>query len=722
MSSSLLSLSALLTLISLTTIPDNKVVTLTYTDPTTKESKTCTDSCPLVASSTALYQDFLFNASQQITGFQLRLTGWSGSGPGLHVLQLLSIGAFANAVQSLNSVSCYAPAASEVSTTGTWTSAETITTIPGTTQNVLVATVPINSSASAGPTLTWSPYVSASGQYEVYFMIPGCTNLQDCSARTSVQVTVNPGGGVSPVVTNVSERVSDDTQTLIYRGPVIPAAPDYRVSVSLQMSSSPEGSGSGGRYSLVADRVQFVLTSVDISGNGNTNSTAGSGVGRSGFGFFEWPLSAQGVNATGVISNSSQTPFEALAFAVPNANANVRALASQSSTKLFAGGNFTTASAGSNIVSVDGSGSGAVNALAGQGLNGAVAALVISGNTLFVGGEFTDTRAGGASGLRYVAQYDINSNSWSSLGSGLAFPVSSLQVSDTHLLVGGEFGLARWDIANSAWVGTGGYVSGSTTFIGDSSAAGNDATVLGGSFGAVTKYGADGWAILENGPTVKPLGALLDHTGSTSGSTSSASSTSTATSSAQPSATGNARVRRHWFSHVSMPQLFERQQPSASLPSLPSAAAPAVLAGAFYAQLTILGGNFTFSNGQAKNLAFYNSDSGKLSAVQGSQVEGVVRALYVRGDDLFVGGEFTVQGAKGSGLATYGLASNGWQNNDSEGLVGELLAYALFCLLLILLGSCIGVICGCPFDYWSSFERRYRYCCWVVCWCWVVDV
>jgi hypothetical protein len=57
--------------------------------------------------------------------------------------------------------------------------------------------------------------------------------------------------------------------------------------------------------------------------------------------------------------------------------------------------------------------------------------------------------------------------------------------------------------------------------------------------------------------------------------------------------------------------------------------------------------------------------------VQGAQVQGVVRTLLVRGDELFVGGEFTVDGAKGSGLATYGLKSGGWEQNDSAGLVGK---------------------------------------------------
>ncbi|EUC64087.1 Bud site selection-like protein, partial [Rhizoctonia solani AG-3 Rhs1AP] len=631
---------------TLITIPDNNVLELSYTDPATNQTQTCTDSCPLAPSSTALYQDFLFTTSQQITGFQLRLTQWSGSGPGLHILQLLSNGAFANALESLNTASCYAPGASGSSTAGTWSTTEAATTIAGTTQSVLVASVAVGTSSANSPSITWTPYVSASGEYEVYMMIPGCTRLQDCDARTSVKVTVSPGNGISPAVTTVSERVSDDTQALIYRGQVIPTTPDYRSTVTLQLADSPEGNGQNGQYRLVADRVQFVLTSVGAEGNATVNGTS-LGAGRNGFGFFEWPLSASTTNATGILANTTITPFDALSFAVPNASASIHAIAPYSATRLFAGGNFTTASVGSNIVSVDGSGLGAVSGLAANGLNGAVSALALYGNILFVGGAFTDTRTGGASNLRYVAQYNVESNTWSSLGPGVAFPVSSLEISDAHLLVGGEFGLSRWDIANGVWVSSGGYVSGSTTLVSNSSAVGQNGAVLGGTFSAIRKYGADGWAVLENGPTVKPLGALLDHT---------------TTSAAAPATTSTAsNVRRHWFSHMTMSDLFPRQQTSNTLPAPPSAPAPAVLAGTFYSnqsisQLTVLGGNFTFANGQAKNLAFYDTNTHKLMACK-------VPKLKESSERC------TFKAMSCSGFATYGLANGGWESNDSEGLV-----------------------------------------------------
>lgn len=605
----------------------------------------------------------------------------------MHILQLLSIGAFANAIESQNTASCFAPGASSVSTTGTWTADETSTSIPGTLQNVLVATVPVGTSPANAPTLTWNPYVSASGNYEVYLMIPGCINLQDCGARTSLKVTVFPGNGIPPSVTTVSERVNDDTSQLIYRGPVVPTIPDYRSTVSIQLADSPTGTGQGGQYHLVADRVQFVLTST--GGNSTANGTTAIGGAKNGYGFFEWPLSASAANATGILSNSTQTPFDALSFQVPSANATVRAVVPYGSNpaRLFAGGQFSLSSGATNIAVVDST--GAVSALAGQGLNGAVSALAVYGGALFVGGGFTDTQSGGASGLRYVARYDVQSNAWSALGSGLGSPVTSLEVSDEHLLVGGEFGLARWNLVQGTWVASGGYVSGTVGLLANSTA--ENEVILAGQFSALRKFGANGWAVLENGPNVRPLGVLLDQTQTTTsapvGPTSSApesitsttfTSVASRTASAGSTATARAR-RRSWFSHMSMSELFPRQQVSNALPAPPAAVAPAVLAGAFWSnssikgspQISILGGNFTFGNGANRGIAFYDSDGETVTGVQGAQVQGVVRTLLVRGDELFVGGEFTVDGAKGSGLATYGLKSGGWEQNDSEGLVGE---------------------------------------------------
>lgn len=74
-------------------IPDNTILTLTYRDPASQETKTCSDECPLSVDSNVPYQDFLFQeGGRQMTGFQIQLLGWQGEGAGLSQILLLSDG------------------------------------------------------------------------------------------------------------------------------------------------------------------------------------------------------------------------------------------------------------------------------------------------------------------------------------------------------------------------------------------------------------------------------------------------------------------------------------------------------------------------------------------------------------------------------------------------------------------------------------------------------
>ena len=157
----------------------------------------------------------MFGQDVQLTGFELTLSEWTGASPGLHILQLLSSGAFVSAVAAQNNISCFAPNPSNVTLVGEWTEKEVTTDIAGTIQDVLTASVDVGTSASNGPSITWMPYVSASGNYDINLLIPGCTEFQDCDSRTSVKVTVFPGGNLDPQVTIVSQQVQQDTSQLI---------------------------------------------------------------------------------------------------------------------------------------------------------------------------------------------------------------------------------------------------------------------------------------------------------------------------------------------------------------------------------------------------------------------------------------------------------------------------------------------------------------------------
>ncbi|KDQ21696.1 hypothetical protein BOTBODRAFT_99589 [Botryobasidium botryosum FD-172 SS1] len=667
---------------SLTSIPDNAVLTLTYTDPVTNTTSTCSDQCPLLTNTTIPYQDFLFDASRSMTGFQLELNSWVGAGPGLHLMQLLSNGAFASSIGSQNQGSCFSPAPSSVNLTGTWNQVQANTDIAGTIQQVLVAQVAAGTTPA--PSLTWTPYVSASGQYNVSITVPGCLDFQDCDSRTSVKVTVSPGGGLPPVATTVSQQVDNDAQVLVYSGPIVPVAPSFTCTVTMTLADQPTGTGSNGQFDIVADRVLLQLTSTSL--NGSANATIGGLFGanaQQGFGLFEWPLStsAGSINATTVQPNSTETALDTASFqffsaigaaAVGSTNFAVRAVVPDNNNNLYIGGAFILPNGAVNVAVLNGK---TLGPLANQGLNAPVTAMAFDSGNLYVGGSFTDLAGQSGNAFRGVARYNIASNSWNALQGGLDGPVTDLIVSNGYLSVTGSFtkalvsstdgpnaaGLATWDLKAGHWVNSGGFLVGSMTLVAPGS---NNVEYVAGNVVASARFGADGWAILENGnhgqPALQPVNASLDSTPPT------------------VAAVTGARRSVSWFPRLS--SLMSRQSSAtlAPLPAPPVALAPAVLAGTFWTntstskEVIILGGNFTFSavgsSGLSQGVAIYNEADETFKALGGNQINGVVRTLAVTGDTLFIGGNFTMPGVSGSGLATYDLAKKQWQTDIGQGL------------------------------------------------------
>ena len=718
---------------SLTTIPDNAVQSLIYVDPSTGNNQSCTENCPLLTNSSVLYQDFIFQEPRAITGFQLKLLQWVGTGPGLHILQLLSSGAFADAVDAQNSKSCYAPVASNITSTGTWTPQQANTDIAGTVQTVLVSEFPVGTSPANGPTFTWMPYVSASGQYDINFLVPGCDEFQDCDLRTSVDVTVFPGGNLDPWVTTVSQRNTQDSVTNIYSGVIVPSSPSFVATITMALAKSPEGSGSGGNYRIVADRVQLVLKSPDINGTVANGGGAGS---KTGFGLLEWPLSANSARNTsvGILPNTTQTPLDIAGFDLFNAlggstnllssGAFVDSVVQHPSGTLFLAGRFTltsgTASGASNIVAFGG---GALHTLSNNGLNGNVSALLLVGNRLYVGGRFTDTATGSTnSALSGVAVYDVIQNQWSALGGGVDGIVSGLGYTDGRVQVAGNFtrvrssgvdteglqvpGLASWSVETGGWTSSGGYLVGSLDVIvnGTRNKNAQDVQYVAGHISSSLRYGANGFALLATGPEgglpeVTTLNTTLNPVGSNSSS---------------PSRRSEAPAQKRGFMpSVTLKHLFKRQQSSTptETPSQ-SGDSPAIYAGAFWTnssskqQIVILGGNFSLPlfNG-ASGIAAYNIDTGALSPLPGSAVTGIIRALFINGDTLYVGGQFTIQGSNLNGFAIYDLVNGRWAGDGLQPLVTSNGTVSISSLTLSEARSDTLIVAG-SFDGAGSFPCR----------------
>lgn len=667
---------------------------LQYADPTTGENRTCSSNCPLSTDSSIPYQDFLFSGPQPITGVQIKITGFTGASAGLHYLQLLSSGAFASSVEEYNGRSCFAPNPSNSTRTGSWNVKVANTQIAGTVQTVLTSTVDVGTPSSSGPSFTWVPYVSAAGNYDINLLVPGCTNFQDCARRTSVNVVVFPGEGLSPNVMTISQRNTEDASILIYSGPILPSSPDFVTTVTMTLADDPEGSGQGGRYDIVADRVQLVLRSANIDGSAGGNGTGTVTGGQRAFGFLEWPRS-QTVTADGTSSlpNTTITALDSIGFDIFNGLGGASALstgplaisavAHHSSGAIFIGGNFNlTAGPASGASSILAFRNGALSALPDGGLNGPVTSLALKDDLLFVGGSFGDTKTGSTNGvLRNIAVYDVSRNSWSAVGSGLNGEVLSLALHNDRLHCAGSFtqiessqagfttnagGVAAWDIASSNWVNSGGFTSGRLTF--------TDGSYVAGNVGASRKYGASGMVLLKNGddgiPSVSPIASSLGQTATR----------------AAPATPASANRRRHlrattaWMARSQVANLFARQSsPSlAPLPALPPSPAPAVLAGSFWnndnKEVTVVGGNFSFLPSGASSLsqaiAIYDPESGSLRGLQGNQLNGIVRAILLDGDKLYAGGEFTLSGTDVAGLAIYDLASEQWDVNGLQALQG----------------------------------------------------
>ena len=193
---------------------------------------------------------------------------------------------------------------------------------------------------------------------------------------------------------------------------------------------------------------------------------------------------------------------------LPGANGLVRAAVTDAAGDLYIGGDFTAV--GDIIANRVAKWNGTNWSALGEGLNGTVYALAVSGSDLYVGGNFTT--AGGSAANR-VAKW--NGSNWSALGAGLNNTVNALAVSGSDLYVGGQFayatnagpstvrvnGIAQWN--GSSWSALG---SGVIGFVNALAVSGSDLYVgghftTGGGSGAncVAKWDGSSWSALGSG-------------------------------------------------------------------------------------------------------------------------------------------------------------------------------------------------------------------------------
>lgn len=616
-----------------------------------------------------VYEDFLFQPGTNITGFQIDLDGFYGDGAGLHQVTLLSTGGVALADSSNSSASCNTGVAAASSTSsstqnGDWTSTTVTSSISGVTESALVAPVDAGTTQDDSPSVTFRPSIVSATAYDVYLITPGCAAMGDCISRTSVEIATDSGTGTAHSAT-VSQTNEQEQSALVYSGDLSPDA-----SFTLRLASGADGSSSGDSYSLVAYKLQVVAQDTSASRIADTPGRAiyeyvlpGS---TGAFGDGQAAASSNTNITANAITNA--TAFDQLAASLNHTATSVHALVFSDSTVYFGGAfnssdNVTTA----NIASFNGD-LDAEPVVPNRGLNGPVRALLIIDDHLYAAGSFNATADGSIDELNGLAKWKVgSSDSWAALQGGdvprftevVGLAPTKIEDDDALLAVAQQSdsadsaALGIYNIRSERWDAS------ALPFIAGSSSAVAASAVDEGSIyftGRITQAlsssasGASRLTTNSSGyPTLDSYG--FDFSANADG----ASSTSTRQ---QKRATRTYNV----FSKRATTEVTGLPTP------ISNDANAQILAGAFYKNgsddLTILGGRYQTEE-SVSNIGIYNSDSQSLSPLASDNpIDGVVRALRVVDDTLWIGGQFTAQDGS-IGLTRYELDNGKWSSFSS---------------------------------------------------------
>lgn len=342
-------------------------------------------------------------------------------------------------------------------------------------------------------------------------------------------------------------------------------------------------------------------------------------------------------------SEFTNSTFDIAGSNLPTGSA-VNALATSGDTT-FVGGNFTTNN-NNNIFAVTTS---TTIPLTGDGLDGRVMTMFLNGTKLFVGGTFTNTSTPSVQGLNNVAVYDISMNTWSALGAGVNGLVSHIvpllmnittNAPETVITLTGSFTQVLAFGGNSSFAVTGFAVW-------------------------VPSHG--NWLQNLNFATMGINGELTVSVDLPSGGSLFAGSLS----SSQLNANGAVALKTTSISSLPVHIQPGTAQSSSALTKRATSSSQnvsGVVTGLFYENggrnITVLGGHFTAtaSNGSTiNNLVFINgSNSDAVTGVGPSlSSDSTILALALESDTLYAGGSLTgnVNGASVSGLISFNLIS-----------------------------------------------------------------
>jgi hypothetical protein len=301
---------------------------------------------------------------------------------------------FSYAIDEFNNPKCGGvKGAGRATATGPWL----VTPSHNSNAQYLTADIQTDNLSPNNDQVVFMPDIPQSGNYSIKMYTPGCRGDNTCASRGQVNVTSSTSDAKNsePKSVVLYQTNEFDKYDEIFNG-FVEKTDGFKPSVTLAPVAGQ------GLITVVAQRVGFEVL--------NASSDELNGL-------FEYDPDKQQVE-----EDFSKSVIDAAgAGLAPEDGATVFALAT-ADNKLFVGGNFTSNDGYNNIFAVE-NGARTPTQLGGSGLNDQVRTMYAQGDTLFVGGSFTDLMNRGNSDLRGIAAYN---NQWQALGAGVNGNVTNI--------------------------------------------------------------------------------------------------------------------------------------------------------------------------------------------------------------------------------------------------------------------------------------------------------
>ena len=570
-----------------------------------------------------------------MNGFKLFISDWYGSGGGLSGLQLFEDDIVAYADNSFNEPNCLVPTLGSTSSTAGG-SFNVKSAFPETSASYL--------SSQSGGNVTLEPKILQSGNYSIRLFTPGCIADGTCATRGIVQVTTFFNENDEPSTTELYQTNYFDKYDTIFQGRVQAGSTSFRPRIVINAAN-----GQPSDQTIVAQKVQFMALGID-GDTTNQHNLATTGALN---GLYQYALS-NWTSSTNIANVTFDAEFD-VAGTELGYDASIVGIVSFNG-QTFVAGKFSSNQLGLENVMVINDATAA--SLPSGGLNGPVESMTMFNGTIYLGGQFTGTlNQSSVTGLNNVASYNIASNTWSPLGSGLNGNVTDVVLhaiptgassNETVVAVSGQF----TQIEGSSPVN----VPGFAIWI---PSKGDWAERLGA--GAPFVYGSVAAETASNNGTVFVAGAI-----------------SVWQESRAQGVLGLGNTNLNSIPLGSATPTNSTRKRALNAPDNSSSTDVVITAGAYYTgnneNITVIAGHFTLS--AASNLAFI--DGKKNNAISGLPSGSLfpnasIYALLVNANRLYIGGEFTgtINSSSIEALAFYDFSTSGFATTQPPALTGE---------------------------------------------------